>query len=406
MKFSHKILLALLLGGLWPVGSSDAQEKQPAGDEEKAEQPQPAKRILGRTSIDWKKSLQEAYAEARAAGKYVMIDFEAEWCSWCKKLDRETYTKESVIRFVTEHFVSVKVDVDKQQGVVPRYRVGPLPTILFVDVTKGGGATHADHDGHADHEGHEHEGEKPAKETEKEASVDLDFFREVGRIEGFRAAAVFIEEAQKFVDSGKALAQLEKEAGEHPKDATAQRAYARALFADGRLDSAEGLLERAIERIPEGEGLELDLAEVLRAKSEHARAVELYRKALDAPKTAVARRRQIFVALASSLVSLEKPRDAETVLSEFLGGVEEKIAKAQQARPPVQLEPGQDPKKAVQEARRVSGEELEALFLRGYVRAVQGNPGGALADLKIAERADPLGEWGFRAGFIIQRLAR
>ena len=48
--------------------------------------------------------------------------------------------------------------------------------------------------------------------------------------------------------------------------------------------------------------------------------------------------------------------------------------------------------------------ELEALFLRGYVRAMTDRPEAALADLKIAEKADPHGFWGMRAGFIVQRL--
>jgi hypothetical protein len=52
----------------------------------------------------------------------------------------------------------------------------------------------------------------------------------------------------------------------------------------------------------------------------------------------------------------------------------------------------------------LSREKIEGLFLRGYVRAVLGKPAEALGDLKIAREADPEGNWGFRASFIINRL--
>ena len=46
--------------------------------------------------------------------KHVFIDFTAKWCGYCKKMDRETFSKPEVITMLNEHFVPVKVDGDSK----------------------------------------------------------------------------------------------------------------------------------------------------------------------------------------------------------------------------------------------------------------------------------------------------
>jgi thiol-disulfide isomerase/thioredoxin len=85
-------------------------------------------------SIRWESGFDEALKRARAAGKPVMIDFWAEWCGWCHRLDQTTYVDPSVLR-VAEGFVAVKVNTEgaeRDVKVAERYDVTSLPTILFV----------------------------------------------------------------------------------------------------------------------------------------------------------------------------------------------------------------------------------------------------------------------------------
>ena len=97
-----------------------------------AEEPSAPAPSQAEMSIPWAANLQKALGEAAQSNKPVLIDFEAEWCGWCKKLDRETYGDERVIRFVREHFVAVKVDTEKEPEEAEKYNVRGLPTILFL----------------------------------------------------------------------------------------------------------------------------------------------------------------------------------------------------------------------------------------------------------------------------------
>jgi thiol:disulfide interchange protein len=77
---------------------------------------------------------EELLANAKIAGKPVMIDFFAEWCAACKELERLTYVEPSV---ATElgRFIRVKVDSTDQTDLIDqiqkRFGVVGLPTLIF-----------------------------------------------------------------------------------------------------------------------------------------------------------------------------------------------------------------------------------------------------------------------------------
>jgi thiol:disulfide interchange protein len=75
---------------------------------------------------------EEALKRARSEKKLMMVDFTAEWCSWCKKLEKDVYTKPDV-RAKIDQFIPVLVDVDKQQDLAKQYGVEGMPYIAVVD---------------------------------------------------------------------------------------------------------------------------------------------------------------------------------------------------------------------------------------------------------------------------------
>jgi thioredoxin-like negative regulator of GroEL len=84
--------------------------------------------------IRWEKGFEEALKKAKATKKPLLVDFWADWCGWCHRLDKTTYT-DPVVAHKAEEFVAVKVNTEgsrKETEVALRYDVQSLPTVLFL----------------------------------------------------------------------------------------------------------------------------------------------------------------------------------------------------------------------------------------------------------------------------------
>jgi uncharacterized protein YyaL (SSP411 family) len=94
--------------------------------------------------IHWFPWGDEAFAEARAQDRPVLLDIGAVWCHWCHVMDGESYEDPGLASFLNDHFVCVKVDRDERPDVDARYqravqaltRQGGWPLTAFL--TPGG----------------------------------------------------------------------------------------------------------------------------------------------------------------------------------------------------------------------------------------------------------------------------
>ena len=95
-----------------------------------------------RHGIQWGNNLDSAFTIASNSNKIIMIDFMAEWCPPCKKMDKNTFSNTNIIN-KSNKFIAVRIDVDKQQNIAEQYNgnarkyggIG-IPNILFLDKEK------------------------------------------------------------------------------------------------------------------------------------------------------------------------------------------------------------------------------------------------------------------------------
>ena len=68
------------------------------------------------SEINWI-SFEEAVARTEVNPKMILIDLYTDWCGWCKKMDRDTYSRKEIVSYVNEKFYAVKFNAEGSQEV-------------------------------------------------------------------------------------------------------------------------------------------------------------------------------------------------------------------------------------------------------------------------------------------------
>lgn len=91
-------------------------------------------RDLG-TAPDFREWTPEAFAEARASGKLLLISVQASWCHWCHVMNRETFADPRVLAVLADRYVVIRVEADARPDVAERYAAfgWPATAILTPD---------------------------------------------------------------------------------------------------------------------------------------------------------------------------------------------------------------------------------------------------------------------------------
>jgi len=84
------------------------------------------------SKVNWLYNMDDALSRAQSENKPIMIDFYADWCSPCRRLDKETYSDDALSAFLNENFVCLKINVDKNRTLALNYKIESIPAIVFV----------------------------------------------------------------------------------------------------------------------------------------------------------------------------------------------------------------------------------------------------------------------------------
>ena len=71
-------------------------------------------------------SLEDAKKVALGANKMILVDFYADWCGPCKKMDIESWNKEEV-KEISSNYVFVKIDIDQYRSVAQSFGIKSIP---------------------------------------------------------------------------------------------------------------------------------------------------------------------------------------------------------------------------------------------------------------------------------------
>ncbi|EOZ96352.1 hypothetical protein A33Q_2473 [Indibacter alkaliphilus LW1] len=69
---------------------------------------------LAQDKINWL-TFEEAASMTKSNPKMILVDVYTDWCGWCKKMDKETFTDPKVIDYINSNFYAVKMNAEDTQ---------------------------------------------------------------------------------------------------------------------------------------------------------------------------------------------------------------------------------------------------------------------------------------------------
>ena len=92
----------------------------------------------------WDTDFDNAKTQATASNKYMLLNFTgSDWCGWCKKLDKEVFSREEFKTYAKENLVCVELDFPAKKQIDGKlrgqnrtlaklFKVRGYPTVLIL----------------------------------------------------------------------------------------------------------------------------------------------------------------------------------------------------------------------------------------------------------------------------------
>lgn len=79
--------------------------------------------------------MEDILLKSTEKGKPVFVDFYTDWCVPCRIMDKEVFNDQATADYLNKHFVSVKINAEKGNGIkaAEKYFILGYPSLLFLD---------------------------------------------------------------------------------------------------------------------------------------------------------------------------------------------------------------------------------------------------------------------------------
>ena len=72
---------------------------------------------MAQESIHWM-GIEEAEARCAKEPKMIFIDVYTDWCGWCKRMDKDTFSNPVIAKYMNDHFYAVKLNAETSDTIV------------------------------------------------------------------------------------------------------------------------------------------------------------------------------------------------------------------------------------------------------------------------------------------------
>lgn len=77
-------------------------------------------------------TFDEAQKIGQEQSQKFLLYFYTDWCGYCRKLDKSTFTDKAVADYINTNFIPVRINSEKMPKVAARYGVGGVPDLRFL----------------------------------------------------------------------------------------------------------------------------------------------------------------------------------------------------------------------------------------------------------------------------------
>ncbi|MBA3010065.1 MAG: thioredoxin fold domain-containing protein [Proteobacteria bacterium] len=81
--------------------------------------------------IKWNK-YDEGLSQARKQNKKILLYFHADWCKYCKLLEKTTFKNQKVVTYLNDNYINISANSDIEKKLAKKFGVRGVPAFFFL----------------------------------------------------------------------------------------------------------------------------------------------------------------------------------------------------------------------------------------------------------------------------------